>query len=203
MTKYRYDETWHRLRDWTKGQPFSERLAVQILIHEDFHELDPSHPLGGKDGGKDAIAKKAGKRFVMAAYFPRGRQSLTDIKHKFEADLEGARNNDAGIAFVTNQELKLAEREELKTLAEPTIVELYHLERITAILDAPEMAKVREQFLDIEAEAPRTINLGGQGGQAPGAGGGGGGAIGANAKGGPGGSGGNIHPRGLPGTKTK
>lgn len=47
----RIDETWHRLRDWTYGSAPSERLAAQILHHEGFEAIDPSHPLGGKDGG--------------------------------------------------------------------------------------------------------------------------------------------------------
>jgi hypothetical protein len=199
LVRSRYDETWHRLREWTKGQAPSERLAGQILIHERFLDIDPSHPLGGKDGGKDAIASKEGVRFAMAAYFPRGQQPLSAIKAKFESDLTGARRNDAeGIAFVTNQEFTLSEREEIKGSAAPTIVELYHLERITAILDTPDMASVREQFLDIEAQSSPSINLGGQGGAAPGAGGGGGGAMGSNAMGGRGGPGGDINLYGTP-----
>ncbi|WP_157033869.1 hypothetical protein [Belnapia moabensis] len=69
MAKTRYDDTWHRLREWTKGQAPSERLAAQILAHEGFTDLDPSHPLGGKDGGKDAMATKNGVQFAMAVYF--------------------------------------------------------------------------------------------------------------------------------------
>jgi hypothetical protein len=200
MARNRYDETWHRLREWTNEQAPSERLAAQILIHEGFQDFDPSHPLGGKDGGKDGIASKKGMRFAMAVYFPRGQQSLNTIKGKFEGDLAGARRNSAeGIAFVTNQELTLSEREDIETLALPIAVELYHLERITTILDAPSMAKVREQFLNIEAESPPAIQLGGRGGAGLGAGGGGGGAIGENATGGSGGSGGAIDLRGTPG----
>jgi hypothetical protein len=200
MPRKRYDETWHRLREWTKGQTPSERLAAQILIHEGFSDLDPSHPLGGKDGGKDAIASKEGMRFAMAVYFPRGQQIFKDIKAKFEGDLAGARRNSAeGIAFITNQEFRLSEREDIETLAAPTITELYHLERITTILDAPAMAKVREQFLDIGEENPPAIDLGGRGGEALAAGGGGGGAIGSNATGGRGGPGGNINLHGTPG----
>jgi len=30
----RWDETWHRLLEWTNGQAQSERLAAQILISE-------------------------------------------------------------------------------------------------------------------------------------------------------------------------
>jgi hypothetical protein len=69
-----------------KGQTRSERLAAQILFHESFVDFDPSHPLGGKDGGKDAIATKEGMRFAMAVYFPRGQQTLNAIRVKFEGD---------------------------------------------------------------------------------------------------------------------
>lgn len=200
MARNRYDETWHRLREWTKGQPVSERLAAQILIHEGFADVDPSHPLGGRDGGKDAIANRAGTRFVMAAYFPRGQQTFSAIQAKFESDLQGLPKNSArGIAFVTNQELLLSDREVLCSLAEPSIAEIYHLERITAVLDAPDMAMVREQFLEIAAADSPTIKLGGTGGSAPGAGGGGGGAMGSESKGGDGGRGGNINLAGQPG----
>jgi hypothetical protein len=61
------------------------------------------------------------------------------------------------------------------------------------------MAGVRQQFLDIEADSPPAIHLGGQGGAAPGAGGGGGGAMGSDAMGGSGGPGGDIHLHGAPG----
>jgi hypothetical protein len=193
LTRNRYDETWHRLIEWTKGQAPSERLAAQILIHEGFSSLDPSHPLGGPDGGKDAMASKDGVRFAMAVYFPRGRQRFSDIASKFEADLAGARQAHAdGIAFVTNQELTLGEREKLRATAGPTLVDLFHLERITTILDTPTMARVREQFLDINPEGAHARNLGGFGGAAPCAGGGGGGAIGNNARGGDGGPGGEM-----------
>lgn len=200
MARNRYDETWHRLREWTKGQTPSERLAAQLLIHEGFSGIDPSHPLGGKDGGKDAVADREGLRFVMAAYFPQGQQPFAAIRAKFEGDLAGAKRNSAeGLVFVTNQELRLSEREIIKTLAAPMAVELFHLERITAILDSPGMAKVREQFLDIEAESLPAVSLGGRGGAAPSAGGGGGGAVGSNATGGSGGPGGDINLNGTPG----
>ena len=122
-----------------------------MLLREGFSGLDPSHPLGGKDSGKDAVCFKNGERWVMAVSFPRGQQSFTRIKVKFSADLTSARASGVqGIAFVTNQELTLAERNDLNTLAPPLKVELYHLERITAILDSPPMANVRKQFLGID-----------------------------------------------------
>lgn len=113
--------------------------------------LDPSHPLGGKDGTKDAVAEKDGKRWLMAVYFPRSQQAFKHIKRKFRDDLSGVTSNKAdALAFVTNQELKLAEREALRKAAGSVPVELYHLERITAILDTPAMAGVRKQFLAID-----------------------------------------------------
>jgi hypothetical protein len=110
----RWDETWYRLRDWTNGQAPSERLAAQILLSDGFTGLDPSHPLGGKDGTKDAVAEKDGKRWLMAVYFPRSQQAFKHTKRKFRDDLEGVASNKAdALAFVTNQELRLAEREAL------------------------------------------------------------------------------------------
>jgi len=193
VARNRYDETWHRLLEWTKGQTPSERLAAQILIYEGFGSLDPSHPLGGPDGGKDALARRDGRTFAMAVYFPRGRQTLSTISSKFRSDLAGATKAEAdGIAFVTNQELTLGEREQLAEAAGTMVVELFHLERLTTILDDPAMAKVRKQFLDIETDEVSPLQLGGIGGSAPGEGGGGGAAIGGNASGGAGGPGGNI-----------
>lgn len=147
----RWDETWHRLRDWTNEQAPSERLAAQLLIQQGFDSVDPSHPLGGPDGGKDALCSKQGKTWIMAVYFPRGQKNFTQIRKKFEGDLLGVSDNGArGIVFVTNQEVRLSEREDLRRLAAPIDLELFHLERITAILDKPDMAAVRHQFLGIE-----------------------------------------------------
>jgi tetratricopeptide (TPR) repeat protein len=160
----RWDETWHRLLQWTSNQGPSERLAAQVLLHEGFRHLDPSHPLGGRDGKKDAVMWRGDDMWIMAVYFPRGQQSFRDIKNKFAADLAGVASNGAsGIAFVTNQELSLAEREDLRSSAKSPC-DIYHLERLVAILDQPSMAKIRAQFLNIDAggdtrgpTAPRAV----------------------------------------------
>jgi hypothetical protein len=153
----RFDETWHLLLEWTLGQAPSERMSALILDEEGFESIDPSHPLGGKDGGADALTQKAGEPWAMAVYFPRGQQSFKDITAKLVSDVAKATSKDpkpVGVAFVTNQELRLAEREELTKAGGDTAVELYHLERITTILDRPHMARVREQFLGIPAGPP-------------------------------------------------
>jgi len=126
----------------------------------------------------------------MAVYFPRGQQTFADILVKFRSDLQAAQAlGSEGLAFVTNQELRLGERRSLN--AEwPDRVELFHLERVTAVLDTPEMAETRKQFLGIE-----TVGRGGDGGSGTIVGdrgtviGGRGGAAGAGGRGGDGGSG--------------
>lgn len=152
----RPDETWHRLLTWTYGQTPSERLAAQILYASGFEDVNPTHPLGGRDGGKDAMCMKDSKTWVMAVYFPHDKKPFKDVYEKFEGDLSGARKNSAfGIAFVTNQELTDGERKQLAACgqrgAAKVEVELFHLERIVALLDTPAMAGVRQQFLYIPA----------------------------------------------------
>ncbi|HWA53817.1 MAG TPA: hypothetical protein VG816_06555 [Solirubrobacterales bacterium] len=146
----RYDETWQRLLEWTRGQTPSERLAAQIVLEGGFENVDPIHPLGGKDGGKDALMEKDGEPWIMSVYFPRGQQSYNEIEKKFIADFAGVAKNEAkGMAFVTNQELKEGERRDLaKAVGGPT--EIFHLERLAAILDRPKMAGLRLQYLDID-----------------------------------------------------
>src|SRR5680860_1062521 len=145
------DETWNRLLNWSKGQKSSERLSAHILSSEGFKSLDPSHPLGGKDGLKDIVSLKENLQWIGAAYFPRGQKRLSEIKTKFLDDLKGvARNKVSGLAFVTNQELSLSERKELKSLGKPHMIDVFHLERIAHILDSPKNYGVRLEFLDIE-----------------------------------------------------
>jgi hypothetical protein len=146
----RWDETWHRLREWTNGQGPAERLSAQVLYAEGYTDVDPIHPLGGPDGAKDAKALKDGQHWIMAAYFPRGQQTINEIKKKFLSDYQGvAANNAYGMAFVTNQELTDGERTNLES-AVGGPVEIFHLERVTAVLDRPAMHPVRAQFLNID-----------------------------------------------------
>jgi hypothetical protein len=144
------DETWLTLQDWLKGQKASERLAGAVLQSEGYSEVDPSHPLGGKDGGKDILCRKDGLTFVGAVYFPRGQQSFSEIRKKLTHDLHGVAKHKAdGLVFVTNQELKLGERRELER-ANPSIdLELYHLERLTHLLNATKNYGIRLEFLGI------------------------------------------------------
>ena len=86
-------ETWRRLLEWDKGQAPSERLAGHILRIEQFQSIDPSHPLGGRDGLKDIVSERGGEKWIGAAYFPRGQQSFTAISTKLADDLKGVIKN--------------------------------------------------------------------------------------------------------------
>lgn len=146
------NETWHRLINWDRGQTASERLAAQILLSEKYESVDPSHPLGGRDGLKDILCQKDSMKFIAACYFPRGQQTFAAIKEKFSDDTKGIeKNNSDGIVFITNQELRLAERDELsQCIANNQYLDLYHLERLNAILNSPINFGTRLEFLDIE-----------------------------------------------------
>ena len=144
------NETWKTLREWIKQSAAAERLAGLILLNDGFSTVDPSHPLGGRDGIKDIVCIKDGKKWVAGAYFPRGQKSLSDIKDKFLSDSRGKENNQVdAFAFVTNQELKLSDSEELQSELDFP-VEIYHLERISLLLNSPSLYGVRLEFLDIE-----------------------------------------------------
>ncbi len=145
-------ETFSRLQDWDRGQTDAERLAVHLLRNEGYESLDPSHPLGGRDGGKDILCKKDDIPLLAAVYFPRGQKEFKEIFKKFKHDFEGvAKNGVKGIVLITNQELTLSERAELSNVgAGKIIVEILHLERIANALDSPSNYGVRLEYLDIE-----------------------------------------------------
>ena len=151
-------ETFNRLLNWDRGQAPSERLAAIILSKEGFKGVDPSHPLGGKDGLKDMVLSFNGKRWIGAVYFPRGQQS--DIKSKFIHDLSGIDANNAnGLAFVTNQEIRLSERKILTEIAPKIDVQIYHLERIASLLNTPSCYGIRMEFLDIEMSKEEQLSF--------------------------------------------
>jgi len=144
-------ETWHRLLEWDKGQASAERLAALILHGEGFTDIDPSHPLGGRDGLKDIIMLYEGEKWIAGVYFPREQQTFTTIKNKYLHDTKGVEfANAAGFVFITNQELRLTERAELVELCPHAEVEIYHLERISCLLNQPQHYGTRLEFLDID-----------------------------------------------------
>lgn len=138
------------LHEWRFGQPQAERLAGALLHLEEFEDVDPQHPLGGPDGLKDVLCRRNGRLWVAAAYFPPTTPSFKDIKAKFEHDVAGVTKNSAeGFCFFVNQRLTIGEREELISVSTTPHTEVYHLERLVGLLNAPKGCGLRLEYLRI------------------------------------------------------
>jgi fido (protein-threonine AMPylation protein) len=138
------------LRDWEYGPLQAERLVAQILHLEGNSEIDPQHPLGGPDGKKDILFKRKNERWIAAVFFPSTPTTFTEIRRKFVTDSKGVeRNKAAGIAFFVNQRLTIAERTQLMKYVSPRGADIYHCERLRAILDSPRGCGLRLQYLRI------------------------------------------------------
>jgi hypothetical protein len=155
----RGDETLNRLLNWSDGQKASERLAGHILAHEGYKSIDPSHPLGGPDGLKDIICEKNGDYWVAASYFGNGKKTFKKIHEKFMHDIGILKTEKVnGFIFVTNQSLSLNERKKLKLGDNSAHLDIFHLERLTHILNCPENYGIRLEFLDIEMNKEEQIS---------------------------------------------
>jgi len=138
------------LHDWRYGQTQAERLCAALMHIDGFESVDPQHPLGGPDEKKDILGTKANKKWVGAAYFPATDKSFAEVKEKFCNDFLGVtRNGASGFAFFVNQRLSVSERKDLVSHAGRTETELYHLERMASMLDAPKGCGIRLQYLRI------------------------------------------------------
>jgi len=148
------------LLEWDRGQTDSERLVARILATEGYEAIDPSHPLGGRDGGKDIICKRDGESWVVGIYFPRGKKDFSEIYEKFKSDFAKTEaSGSAGFAFFTNQELTLSERAKLEDKAANRWVDIYHLERIASCLDSPNGYGLRLEFLQIEMTREEQVSF--------------------------------------------
>ena len=91
----------------------------------------------------------------LGGVLPTRATGLKTIKSKLKDDVAAAlKHNPKGVAFVTNQELKLAERKELCALGGDLKIDLFHLYRVATILDRSQMAQIRQQYLRIGAGRP-------------------------------------------------
>jgi len=138
------------LREWRYGQTQAERMVAALLHLEKFEGVDPQHPLGGPDGLKDVLCRKDGAHWVAAAYFPTTQTTFSVIRAKFVDDAVGVnKNGAAGFAFFLNQNLTVSERQSLIELSPADKTEIYHLERIVGLLNAPKGCGIRLEYLRI------------------------------------------------------
>ncbi len=153
-------ETWHRLLEWDREQADAERLAARLLATSGYVGVDPAHPLGGPDGGRDIVCKSNDIEWIVCVYFPRGAKEYTEVRGKFLSDVEKAKaSKGEGVIFFANQELRLSERAEFESLAKPLPCDLYHLEKIALALDTPRNYGLRLEFLSIEMTKEEQISF--------------------------------------------
>ncbi|MEU0509276.1 Fic family protein [Amycolatopsis sp. NPDC006125] len=140
--------TESRLRDWRGGPVNAERLCADLLQILGYSDVDPQATLGGPDGKKDILARRDGRLYVAAVYFPPTSPSFAKIEAKYVTDRRGVDGNDAdGFLFFVNQHLSLGQRRDL--LRQGTVVdEIFHLERIRSILDSPRGYGLRLEYLN-------------------------------------------------------
>ncbi len=152
--------TEQALREWRYGPVQSERLCAAILHTEGFDSVDPQCPMGGPDGLKDVLCEKAGRRFVAACYFPTTPKTIAEVKTKLKHDMGGIVTNNAdAMAFFVNQAITPAERASLAEMVEPAGLNLYHLERMRAILDSPKGYGLRLEYLRIPMTPEEQLGL--------------------------------------------
>jgi fido (protein-threonine AMPylation protein) len=148
--------TESQLASWRGGQTAGERLAAELLALAGFVDIDPQAPLGGPDGGRDILCRKANVAYVGAVYFPSQTKSPGAIRKKFVLDLEGvSRHRRDGFVFVTNQALTAVQRDDLSAIAQSRglAVEIFHRESIRLQLDSPRGYGTRLVYLHIPMSA--------------------------------------------------
>jgi fido (protein-threonine AMPylation protein) len=140
------------LKLWEKGSSDAERLCADLLQMEAFEYIDPQHPLGGPDGGKDILCEKDGNTFVAAVHFTRERITYAKTKNKFTSDLLASlKHNRNGFIFLTNQSLTVDERTKLEKIAAQNAKRclIYHRERLRVTLDSPAGYGLRLRHLQV------------------------------------------------------
>ena len=138
------------LRDWRFGQTQAKRLAAAVLHIDGYENVDPQHPLGGPDGLKDVLCRRENSLWVAAAYFPTTPVTFTSVRNKFDDDTVGANKNHAnGFVFFVNQNLTVGQRTDLIGRSGAVKTEIYHLERLVGVLNAPKGCGARLEFLRI------------------------------------------------------
>lgn len=155
-------ETDIRLRSWLdSNQRDREQLCRAVLaLDERYTDVQPRHPLGGRDGGRDIEAIYQGDREAYGAVgFVNGANESDkhkkQIRGKFREDIASAVKANPQLkafVFLTNLRLTVGEQSSLKQEARKNGVEhcdIYDRERIRIELDSPSGFFIRFQYLSI------------------------------------------------------
>ena len=147
------------LANWRNGQVQAERMVADLLWAEGYINIQPQAPLGGPDGGADVLCERGAYKYIAAAYFPTTEQGYAKLASKFVHDLEGvSRRRGNAFAFFTNQRITVENREKLKSTAlnKCEDCEIYDIERLRSILEAPHGNAIKERYLPTSSPAEFT-----------------------------------------------
>ncbi len=125
-----------------------------------FSEVNPRHPHGGPDGGRDIQAIFTGEQVAFGAVGFVNHANDSDeqkkkIKDKFCSDLESAlkaKNDLEVFVFMTNVNLTLGEKNKLAEVGLATNLkhcEIFDRERLRLSLDSPFGLAIRFQYLNL------------------------------------------------------
>lgn len=145
----RWDETWHRLLNWRGTDDQAHALARQMLPHCGYQVPESSAILPTAQ-----VLYKQEQPFRLLTWFVTGAQRFAALKKPLRDALAALSAHTTpepiGITLLLNQELTLSERTQLATICTAlgfAQLELFHLERLCAILDQPHLANLRQEFL--------------------------------------------------------
>ncbi|MCM3294178.1 hypothetical protein M3661_29205 [Paenibacillus sp. MER 180] len=155
-------QTDERLKSYLDtNQLHREQMCRAILaIDKRFTDVQPRHPRGGPDGGRDieAIYRESQLTFGAVGFVNQANDSEEQkkkIKEKFDSDLSSAVSSDnrpSGFVFFTNINLTIGEKELLIDKAKKKQIlfcEILDRERLRITLDSPDGFAIRFQYLSI------------------------------------------------------
>lgn len=155
-------ETDERLKSYLDTHQLArERLCLAVLaIDKRFTEVNPRHPRGGPDGGRDieAVFRQEQRVFGAVGFVNQANDSDEQkkiIRRKFGDDLKSAlaaAPKPEVFVFLTNVNLTISEKDELVRKAKAKRLghaEIFDRERIRIALDSPDGFAARFQYLGI------------------------------------------------------
>ena len=155
-------DTDERLKSYLDtNQLARERLCLAVLaLDKRFTEVNPRHPRGGPDGGRDieAVFRQEQRVFGAVGFVNQANDSDEQkkiIRKKFGDDLKSAlavAPKPEVFVFLTNVNLTIGEKDELVREAKAKRLghaEIFDRERIRIALDSPDGFAARFQYLAI------------------------------------------------------
>ena len=151
-----------RLRTWLDSNQLArERLALAIIkTDKRFKDIQPRHPRGGPDGGRDIQAIYDSKKvFIAVGFLNSANDSDKDRRktiNKFKSDLKRAKKECKDLqnfVFITNVNLTITQKQKAMEHAKNEgiiyLCDIYDRERIRIVLDSPDGFAIRYQYLGI------------------------------------------------------